>query len=121
MVEKVELLTEEVNPRTKCWKVVVPFRFKGVMEKDEVYPVGWKHRMFFGSRNSRDKKARIDQVDSVEQQVLREQQQAGELAQYQEERQALAQHQVERQAIQQKLEKLESRMKNSAGDSANST
>ena len=76
IVEKVELLTKELNPRTKCWKVVDPFRFKGVMEKDEVYPVGWKHRMFFGSRNSRDKKARIDQVDSVEQQVLREQQQA---------------------------------------------
>ena len=110
VVEKVELLTKEINPRTKCWKVVVPFRFKAVMEKDEVYPVGWKHRIFFGSRNSRDKKLRIDQVNSVEQQVLREQQQQAEQAQYEE----------ESQAMQQRLEKLEGRMRNSAGGPANS-
>ena len=59
VVEKVELLTKENNPRTKYWKDVVPFRFKSVMEKDEVYPAGWKHRTFFGSRNSREKKARM--------------------------------------------------------------
>ena len=44
------------------------------MEKDEVYPSGWKHRLFFGSRNSRDKRAKVDQ-GSMEHQVIEEQQQ----------------------------------------------
>ena len=74
VVEKVELLTKEKDPRTKCWKVVVPFRFKNIMEKDEVYPAGWKHRTFFGGRNAREKRPRIDQSGSIEQQVLMEQQ-----------------------------------------------
>ena len=74
MAEKVELLTKEKDPRTKCWKVLVPFRFRAIMEKDEVYPTGWRHRAFYGSRNSRDKKARLDPAGGIEQQVLLEQQ-----------------------------------------------
>ena len=35
------------NPRSKCWKVTVPYAFKEFMEKDEVYPTGWSHRKFF--------------------------------------------------------------------------
>ena len=101
MVEKVELLTKEDNPRTKCWKVVVPFRFKSIMEKDEVYPAGWKHRAFFGSRNSKDKKPRIDQEKTMEQQVLLEQQQ----------REAEQKQEQEKAAMHQRLEQLESRMR----------
>ena len=35
------------NPRSKCWKVIVPYRFKELMESDELYPSGWSHRRFF--------------------------------------------------------------------------
>ena len=44
------------------------------MEKDDVYPAGWKHRKFFAPRNDKDKKPRTKKQDSIEQQVLREQQ-----------------------------------------------
>ena len=102
VVEKVELLTKEKDPRTKCWKVAVPFRFKSIMEKDEVYPAGWKHRAFFGSRNSKDKKPRLDPRKSVEQQVLMEQQMEADRQLQQE----------QRVAMQKRLELLESRMRN---------
>ena len=101
-MEKVELLTKEENPRTKCWKVIVPYRFKSAMEKNECYPAGWKHKIFFGSRNKQNKKPRIDQESSMEQQVLREQQMNAEQVQQQE----------KREAEQQRLELLESRMRN---------
>ena len=55
----------------------MPYRFKDVMEKDEGYPAGWKHRKIFRSRNDREKRPRLDQAGSVEQQVLQEQQQVG--------------------------------------------
>ena len=35
-VHKVELLTKEDDPRTRCWKVTVPFKFKSLMENDEL-------------------------------------------------------------------------------------
>ena len=61
-VLKVELLTSEENPRTKCWRVSVPFKFKNLMENDEMYLPGWKHRKFFGTRkkgNDNTKKSRL--------------------------------------------------------------
>ena len=94
-----EFLTKEQNPRTKCWKVVVQLRFKNMMEKDNVYPAGWKHRPFFGSRNTRDKKPRVDQGNNVEQQVLMEQEQQDLREKEQSDRQ-------------EKLVRLESRMTN---------
>ena len=54
----VELLTLEENPRSKCWKVTVPFRLKGLMEMDELYPPGWKHRKFYGSRKGKENLAK---------------------------------------------------------------
>ena len=107
VVEKVELLTKEENPRTKCWKVIVPYRFKSIMEKDEVYPGGWKHRTFFGSRSSKDKKPRLDQGNNIEQQVLAEQQKEAERLH----------HQEERKAMQLRIDLLEGRMTNSTGSS----
>ena len=36
IVEVRQLATHIENPRTSCWKVVVPYRFKQLMEKDEL-------------------------------------------------------------------------------------
>ena len=52
-VIKAELLTKDVNPRTKCWKVSVPYKYRELMENDELYPAGWRYRKFFASRNFR--------------------------------------------------------------------
>jgi hypothetical protein len=52
-VIKAELLTKDINPRTKCWKVSVPYKFRELMENDELYPAGWRYRKFFASRNFR--------------------------------------------------------------------
>ena len=107
VVEKVELLTKEKDPRTKCWKVVVPFRFKSLMEKDDVYPGGWKHRTFFGSRNAKDKKPRLDSGTDMEQQVLLEQQKDAEKLLQQDQGTDLLT----------KVQQLESRMTSSMGSS----
>ena len=58
-VSDVELLTKE-KPRTKCWKVEVPYKHRELMEKDEMYPLGWRHRKFFGGRRRVEKKARTE-------------------------------------------------------------
>ena len=67
-VLEVELLTAEENPRTKCWRVSVPFKYRSLMEKDDLYPPGWKHRKFFGTRkndmNNTAKRGRLE-VDQV--------------------------------------------------------
>ena len=74
-VLEVELLTRDENPRTKCWRVEVPYSFKDVMEKDEMFPAVWKHRKFFGSRRKKDdkeKRTRRDEDDVLEE-VLKQQ------------------------------------------------
>ena len=67
-VLEVELLTLEENPRSKCWRISVPFKFKVLMEKD-IYLPGWKHRKFFGTRrkpqDNMAKKSRTDNTDMV--------------------------------------------------------
>ena len=40
------------DPRSKCWKVTVPYAFNHLMEKDELYPSGWSHRKFFPTRRN---------------------------------------------------------------------
>ena len=40
------------NPRTLCWKVIVPHREREYMIKDEYYPEGWAHRRFFPPRTN---------------------------------------------------------------------
>ena len=52
VVEVQQLAVHIENPRTKCWKVVVPYKYKEMMEKDELYPPGWTHRKFFGPRKA---------------------------------------------------------------------
>ena len=82
-VIEVELLTSEENPRTKCWKVTVPFKFKNLMEKDEMYLPGWKHRKFFGSRkkgnDNNAKKSRLESMDQVEAMIHEREKEAEQL------------------------------------------
>ena len=75
------------------------------MENDAVYPSGWKHRTFFGSRNGKDKKPRVDSGDSMEQQVLMEQELGADMV-----RQDRQRREEER-----KVQQLEQRMSGPAG------
>ena len=42
-------MTKEQDPRTRCWRVVVPYRFKELMENSQLYPDGWRFREFIGT------------------------------------------------------------------------
>ena len=80
-VLEVKCLTNGIeNPRTKSWKVRVPYKYKELMEKNDLYPEGWTYRKFFAPRNMNQgvggggyKKPRPD--DELIGQVLQEQQQ----------------------------------------------
>ena len=39
-------LDVEPNPRTRCWKITVPYANKDLMADDNLYPAGWSHRRF---------------------------------------------------------------------------
>ena len=47
-IEQCNLLTKEQNTRTRVWRVVVPNKYKEVMQDDRMYPSGWHHREFEG-------------------------------------------------------------------------
>ena len=74
MLEVVHLAKQIENPRTKCWKVVVPYKFKEMMEKDKMYPTGWCHRKFFAPRRSDHVTKQPRREDSIVQDVIKEQQ-----------------------------------------------
>ena len=48
-VKNVKCLTRPdiENPRTKCWRVSVPFQYKEYILSDIAYPMGWSHRPFY--------------------------------------------------------------------------
>ena len=76
-VLKVEQLAKHiVDARTKCWKVVVPFKFKELMDKSEMFPPGWCHRKFFAPRKSPNPAKQPRREDSIVQQVIQDQQRA---------------------------------------------
>ena len=85
-VLEVKCLTAGIdNPRTKSWKVKVPYKYKELMEKSELYPEGWTYRKFFAPRNANQgtegtaKKARPE--DKLVKQALQNlQQQVGQVA-----------------------------------------
>ena len=82
-VMEVELLTLEANPRTKCWRVSVPYQFKTLMENDGLYPPGWKHRKFFGSRKRKEnqaKKGRTEDPNQVDQMIKERERESEALA-----------------------------------------
>jgi hypothetical protein len=45
-VEDIEVisLTKVENPRTKCWKLTVPNRWRETFRDDSFWPMGWSHR-----------------------------------------------------------------------------
>ena len=47
-IEQCNCLTEEQNTRTKVWRVVVPYKYKEVLQDDRLYPTGWHHKEFEG-------------------------------------------------------------------------
>ena len=76
VIEKVQLLTKEKDPRTKCWRVVVPHRFKALMENSEFYPEGWRYREFVGTFREPSASAKKTRYgDSVVDQVMSEEEQ----------------------------------------------
>ena len=80
VIESVHCLTKDTDPRTKCWRIVVPPRFKDIMENTELYPEGWKFRESVGVfRNSSRtvKKVRTDEANVVDQVLAETNQQAG--------------------------------------------
>ena len=48
-IEQCNLLTKEENTRTRVWRVVVPHKYKAIMQDDRIYPSGWHHREFEGN------------------------------------------------------------------------
>ena len=85
-VLKVEQLAKHIeNPRTKCWKVVIPYKFKDLLEKDEMYPSGWCHRKFFAPRSSGHPAKQQRKDEGVVQQVIQEQQRMEEAKRQEEE------------------------------------
>ena len=74
VLQVVQLAKHIENPRTKCWKVVVPYKYKDLMEKDNMYPAGWCHRKFFAPRRSDHPAKQPRRDDSLVQEVIKEQQ-----------------------------------------------
>ena len=72
----VELLTKEDNPRSKCWKVVVPHHCREIMERPDMFPPGWRHRRFYGggggggSRSDKRQKVRSTEEMEAEREAL---------------------------------------------------
>ena len=80
VIESVHCLTKDPEPRTKCWRVVVPPSFKDIMENSQLYPEGWRFREFVGvfrNSNKSVKKFRI-QDSSIVDQVMSETGQSGQ-------------------------------------------
>ena len=69
VVIEAKCLTKDdiVNPRTKCWKVTVPHKFREYMEKDSAYPSGWSHRKFFQARNNNSRTPALNPMEGLDQ------------------------------------------------------
>ena len=50
------------NPRTKCWRVSVPFKYKEYILSDMAYPMGWCHRPFYPPRQKSKEELEADQI-----------------------------------------------------------
>ena len=48
VIEQCNLLTKEENTITRVWRVVVPHKYKEVLQDDWMYSSGWHHRWFEG-------------------------------------------------------------------------
>ena len=74
VLQVVQLAKQIENPRTKCWKVVVPYKFKEMMENNQMYPPGWCHRKFFAPRQAGNPAKQARKDDGIVQEVIKEQQ-----------------------------------------------
>ena len=63
-VKDVKCLTkpEIENPRTKCWRASVPFRYKDYILSDMAYPMGWCHRPFYPPRQKSKEENEAEQL-----------------------------------------------------------
>ena len=66
------MLTLEDNPRTNCWRVVVPYKYISLMENAELYPEGWRHRKFFGSRKAKDKNKKPRMEENIVEEIMQD-------------------------------------------------
>ena len=41
---KIDCVTKVENPRTLCWKLTVPKKFRETFRDDSFWPLGWSHR-----------------------------------------------------------------------------
>jgi hypothetical protein len=78
---------------------VIPYKFKALMERDEMYPAGWCHRKFFAPRRSDNPAKQPRKDEGIVQEVIQEQKRMEEARRQQEEdsRQQLQQQQQEQQ------------------------
>ena len=58
VIESVHSLTKDPDARTRCWRIVVPHKFKDIMENNLLYPEGWKYREFVGIFRNTSKAAK---------------------------------------------------------------
>ena len=73
VLEVVQLAKQIEHPRTKCWKVVVSYKYREFMENDALYPPGWCHRKFFAPRQNRNPAKQPRKDDDIVQEVIDEQ------------------------------------------------
>ena len=57
------------NPRTKCWKITVPYKFKDIMTCDDLYYSGWTHRPYYPPKLNKAKRHQLDPNDPVNQHI----------------------------------------------------
>jgi hypothetical protein len=50
---------------TKCWKVMVPNKFREHMMRSEAFPLGWSHRRFF-PKNTRSTGPTVPALDPMQ-------------------------------------------------------
>ena len=66
------------SPRRKSWKIKVPYKFKELMEQNDLYTEGWTYRKFFAPRSANkgtggpNKKVRQD--ENLVEEILRDNQ-----------------------------------------------
>ena len=76
---QLDLLTTIENPRSKCWRIMVPFKDKELMENSEMFPRGWKTRRFFGrlgGEGAGEKRMRVNadaEVQMIEEEARKRQ------------------------------------------------
>ena len=59
----------------------MPYKFMSLMENPELYPEGWRHRRFFGTRKVHDKNKQPRLEVSVVDEVMKEVEQERQLVQ----------------------------------------